>query len=510
MDTNKSEINLTSPNQGAQNPLALLRSVCCRTAVALCVVACVHAARGQEQDWKQIHSLPLHNFTPQVPKRVEFPNGMVLMLQEDHELPLIRGEVLIRGGSRDEPADKIGLVQMFGQVWRTGGTKNKTGDQLDDYLEARAAKVESGGGRDSTSLSWDCLTDNFDYVFKLFLEVLREPEFRIEKIALAKNQLNTGISRRNDSPSQIAFREVTKLVYGSDSPYARVPEYVTVAAVGREDLMKWHQSHVAPNNIILGVVGDFDSSAMEEKLRKTFAAWPKGPTVPKREDSFKEPKPGTYFVPKDDVTASLVQMVDLGTTKDNPDFYAIEVFNEFFGGSFSSRLFSNIRSKKGLAYAVSGGVGTDYDHPGTVRLFMGTKSGTTVAAIEAFNEELDALKTKPALPEALTKAKDSILNSFIFRFDSKEKVLRERMTYEKYGYPADFLERYRAGIEKVTQADVERVAQKYIHKDKLTLLVVGKASDFDRPLSTLGPVTTIDITIPEPPAKKSSPNAPAP
>jgi zinc protease len=381
-------------------------------------------------------------------------------------------------------------------MWRTGGTKSKTGDQLDDYLEARAAKVETSGGADFTTVSWDCLKESFDEVFGVFTELLREPEFREDKLALAKTQLNTQISRRNDQPFQIAFREATKLVYGVDSPYARVPEYATVAAVTRDDLLSWRQRYVYPNNIILGVVGDFDSAAMESKLREAFESWPKGPAAPKLEASFKGPKPGLYFVQKDDVTASTVQMVDLGTTRDNPDYYAIEVFNEFFGGGFSSRLFSNIRSKKGLAYAVWGGVGTEFDHPGILRLFLGTKSKTTGAAIDAFNVELDALKTNPATPEELTKAKEAILNSFVFRFDSKEKVLRERMTYEFYGYPADFLEKYRAGIEKVTQQDVARVAHQYVHKDQLAVLVVGKAADFDRPLSSFGPVTTLDITIP--------------
>ena len=129
---------------------------------------------------------------------------------------------------------------------------------------------------------------------------------------------------------------------------------------------------------------------------------------------------------------------------------------------------------------------------------MGTKSKTTAAAIDAFNEELDALKTNPCTPEELAKAKGAILNSFVFRFDSHEKVLRERMNYEFNGYPQDFLERYRAGIEKVTQADVARVAQKYVHKDQLAILVVGKPADFDRPLSSFGPVTNVDISIPSP------------
>jgi zinc protease len=180
---------------------------------------------------------------------------MVIFLQEDHELPLIRGTAQIRGGSLNEPADKVGLVEIYGEAWRTGGTKSRTGDQLDDYLEAHAAKVETSGGADSTTVSWDCLKDNFDHVFKVFVEVLREPEFRPDKVDLAKRQINTAISRRNDEPFGIARREAAKLVYGADSPYARVPEYATVAAVMRDDLLNWHRQYVHPNNILLGIDG---------------------------------------------------------------------------------------------------------------------------------------------------------------------------------------------------------------------------------------------------------------
>ena len=219
-------------------------------------------------------------------------------------------------------------------------------------------------------------------------------------------------------------------------------------------------------------------------------------------DPIPEPKPGYYFVQKDDVNQSAIRMVHLGTTRDNPDYYAIEVLNELFGGGFTSRLFSNVRTKKGLAYYVGGGVGTTYDHPGVFQLSMGTKSGTTAAGLDALYEEIDGLEKNPPSADELKKAKDSLLNSFIFRVDSKEKVLRERMTYEYHGYPADFLERYRAGIEKVTQGDVTRVGRRYIHKDRLAVLVVGKAADFDRPLSSFGPVAAVDITIPQGPTEK--------
>ena len=478
--------------------------------LSLCLSSLVPEANAQVSDWKQIQFPPLHAFNPQQPRRVQLSNGMVIFLQEDHELPLIRGTARIRGGSREGPAAKAGLVQIYAEVWRTGGTKDKNGDELDDYLEARAARVEASGGVDSTNLTWDCLKDNFDEVFKVFVDLLRQPEFRENKISVAQQQLKTAIARRNDEPAGIAARESQKLAYGADSPYTRQPEYATVAAVTRADLVEWHQTYVHPNNIILGVAGDFDSKAMEEKLRAAFGSWEKGPPVPPLRVAFHSAKPGMYFIPKDDVNQSSIRMVALGTRRDNPDYYAIEVLNQIFGGSFSSRLVEDIRTKKGLAYHVAGGIGTGFDHPGLFQITMGTKSGTTVAAIQALAEEIEELKTKPPTPEELKKSKDSILNSFVFEFDSKGKVLAEAMNYEFYGYPLDFLERYRAGIEKVTLADVNRVAEKYVHKDQLAVLVVGKASDFDRPLSSFGPVTTLDISIPAPAsaAKKVASSAP--
>ncbi len=447
--------------------------------------------------WTRIQKPPLPPFTPQQPTRLELENGMVIFLQEDHELPLIEGVARIRGGSREEPAEKAGLVSLFGQSWRTGGTKSKTGDQLDDVLETRAAQIETSGSSDSTNISWSCLKEDLDTVLPVVLELLQQPEFREDKLVLAKTQVNTGISRRNDSFLTIASREANKLAYGADNPYARVPEYYTVKAVTRDDLLAWHKAYVHPNNIILGVVGDFDSKQMEAKLRAVFGSWAKGPEAPKTAIEFKHPKPGIYYAAKEDVNQSAIFMVDLGITRDNPDYYAVEVMNQVLGGGFSSRLFSSIRSKKGLAYAVFGSLGSAFDHPGVLQVGMTTKSQTTATSIDALRQELDGIVKNPATADEMKRAKDSILNSFVFEFDSKDKILRERMRYEFYGYPADFLERYRAAIEKVTAADVARVAEKYVHKDQLAVLVVGKAADFEKPLASFGPVTDVDISIPE-------------
>ena len=454
------------------------------------------AARGQASDVQQIKIPPLPAFHPQEPKRVQLPNGMVFFLQEDHELPLIDGTARIRGGSRDEPANKTGMLDLYGEVWRTGGTKTQTGDELDDYLEVRAAKVETTSNADSTSISWSCLKGDFDDVFKVFADLLQNPEFRDDKVDLARQEADDAISRRNDDVGQIAARESTMLAYGAKNPYARQPEYSTVAAVTRQDLVDWHKSHVFPNNLILGIVGDFDSAAMEAKLRAAFAGWPKGPQVKASDIQFQPAKAGYYAIEKSDVNQSNIRMVELGIRRDNPDYYATQVFNEAFSGGFASRLVANIRTIKGLAYSVGGGIGTSFDHPGILRIAMGTKSESTVEAIQALYEQIDDLSKKPISDEESKRAKDAILNSFVFNFDSPEKVLRERMAYEFYGYPADFLERFQAGVEKVTTADVARVAAKYLHKNQLAVLVVGNTAQFDKPLSSLGPVTKVDITIP--------------
>lgn len=466
-------------------------------------------AKGIPSSWKQVPIPQLPPFTPKEPVRVQLPNGMVIFLTEDHELPLIDATARIRGGSRSEPAGKSGMLDIYGDVWRTGGTEQRTGDAMDDFLEARAAKLETGSSSDSTFISLSCLKGDFDDVFKMFVELLQHPAFRDDKLALAKDQMNTGIARRNDDTDSIAERESVKLAYGPENPYARVPEYWTVSAVSREDLLAWHKQHVYPNEIIFGITGDFDAKEMEAKLRDAFANWPKGPEAQAPQIQFTPAKPGVYFVNKSDVNQSDIRMVGLGIERKNPDYFSLVVMNEILGGGFSSRLFSNLRTKAGLAYSVGGGIGSGWDHPGISSFDMGTKSATTVDGIEGLRSELANMKKTPPTASELQRAKDNILNSFIFRFDTPSKVLRERMSYEYYGYPSNWLDTYHTAIEKTTLADVNRVVDKYVHPEQLAVLVVGNSEEMTKPLSSLGPVNNIDITIPTSPKQAGGGSEPA-
>lgn len=477
-----------------------------RVASLLILAAMVIAApeitpAQQSKPWEKIPIPPLREFKPQLPKRVELKNGIVIFLSEDHELPFVNGSVLIPGGARDEEAAKAGLIELYGQTWRTSGTARMSGDAMDDFLEARAAHIETSGGENFTALSWDSLKGDGDQVFSLVLDLLLHPKFNAEKLQLAQEQAATGIVRRNDDEAGIAGREAAKLVYGATSAYARQPELKTIGAVKLADLEAWHQKTIG-GKLIVSVSGDFDPAAMEAKLRTAFEPLPPVKAEPGRHESFADPKQAIYFVNKDDVNQSNVQIVGLGTDRRNPDVPTLAVMNDILGGGFSSRLFQKIRTEKGYAYAVGGGIEFDYDHPGLFNVEVLTQSVNTVPATQLALDEIAGLRTTPFTAEELQRSKDDILNGFLFRYDTREKVLAEQVRLEFYGYPPDYLEKYEAAIGKVTLADLTAAAKKYIHPDRLAVLVVGNKQEIQPGLSTLadelklGTVHTLDITIP--------------
>jgi len=437
----------------------------------------------------------------QIPEieRVTLANGMRLFLLEDHELPLINMSLLIRAGSMYEPADKIGLASITGEVMRTGGTTTKTGDQIDEELESIAASVETGIGLDSGSASMSVLKGDLDKGLSILADVLMDSAFREDKIQLAKMQAHSMIARRNDSVRAIAGREFDRLIYGPQSVYARIEEHATIANISRDDLVAFHKKYFGPNNAMLAVWGDFDTKQMIEKIEKAFEGWQKvDPDLPGPPQVQYEFRKTVNVIRKDDVNQSNVYMGHIGGLMSDPDYFALIVMNRILGGGFTGRLFKNVRSREGLAYSVFGAYSANYEYPGEFYVGCQTKSESTVHAIRAMIKEVEKIRESEVTDEELALAKQSFLNSFVFNFDTKGEIVSRLMAYEYFGYPADFLLKIKANVEKVTKADVLRVAKRHLQPDKLQILAVGRPNDFDEPLSVLGPVNEIDITIPTP------------
>ena len=443
---------------------------------------------------------PLPKLLIPEPTRIVLDNGMVVLLMEDHELPLVSVSARIRTGSRLEPAEKIGLAGMTGTVMRSGGTTSLSGDALDDYLEGKAAVIETGIGGTGGTAALSCLKEDFPELLKVFGEVLRHPAFDPEKLAISKNQVMSGIARQNDNPDSIVSREFKKLIYGKESPYARTPTYATIGSITREDLIHWHQTYYHPNRVILGLAGDFKTDEAKALVKKVFGDWKAGPKVEDPTAVYQtSASPQVFYIEKNDMTQSKITMGHLGVLRRNPDYYSLVVVNQILSGSFGARLFSNIRSKQGLAYDVHGGVGFQWDYPGMANLAMSTKTETTAKGIDALIAEAKKMVTDPPTEEEVEKAKTSILNSFVFSVDSPGKVLGKFLTYEYYGYPSDWLIRFRKGIEQVTTAQVREAANKHLRPDGFAILVVGPREGTAPALARYTGVQELDISIPEPP-----------
>ncbi len=463
-------------------------------------------AGAQAKRVEELRYPPLPGFELPLPERVELANGLVVLLIEDHELPLVRAAATFPGGLREDPPEMAGRATIATEVLRTGGAGERGADELDDYLEATAANIEVFAGRDYAVASMDCLKGDFPDVLSAFADVLRRPRFAEDRLAIAKNEVFAEIARQNDAPQGILFRELDEIVFGEGSRFATQPTYASIAGLDREDLTAWHTFHVQPQVMILGLVGDFERGAALTLIRRAFEDWKPLP-LPKANlfipGEVRPPAPAVHFVEKADVTQSSIALGTVGIRKDNPDLFAVDVLNQVMGGSFASRLFANIRTKKGLAYAVSGLIGSEYDRPGRTTFWLSTKTETTGAAIDALYEEIRGLLTHPPSEEEVAKAKQAMLNSFVFNADTPQEVLGQQMRYERYGFPRDFLARYRAGIEKVATADVVAAAKRYLHPEELVLVVVGPAQGLDKPLSSFGAVQNRDITIPPFPGQGS-------
>jgi len=442
--------------------------------------------------------------TVPIPKvqRVELDNGMVLLLLEDHELPLIELSAMIGVGSVDDPAGKQGLAALCASTMRTGGSTATTGDQMDDILESLAASVELAADLTTTSARVSTLKESFDQALSLLAQVLIRPVFPEGKIQLAKMEHHGSIARRNDEPFGIASREFTKIIYGAGSPFARQEEYATIDAISREDLVQFHRQWFQPNNLMLAVTGDFEPEAMEAKIRQAFADWKKTGfkrrTIPQVAYDF---TPSVSLVKKDDIHQAHIWLGHLGDTMRNPDYPALVVMQLVFGSGFTSRLVANVRSRMGLCYRVQGAYQCNYDYPGTFFATCQTKAETMAVALDAMKKEIVSLGSEPVTPEELRTAKEYYLNTFVFEFDSRAKIANRLMSYEFYGYPPDFLETTRQKIEDVSREDILRVARKYLRPEALRILVVGNPEKYDQPLSRYGNVREVDMTIPGKPTE---------
>lgn len=440
-------------------------------------------------------TFPPVEFAPPEPSRVVLDNGLVVYLLEDHELPLVNLSAMMRTGGWLEAQDKIGLAALTGSVMRSGGGGGRTAEQVDEELEQFAIELSMSIGRHSGAASLDVLSKDLERGLKIFAGLLRQPAFEAPRVELAKLQAIEGIRRRQDHPGSIVGREFLKQLYGPEHPSARESTIESIKGITRDDLVAFHQRTVHPNGIILGVTGDFKRDEMLALLRATFGDWEKG-EIPELNiaDAREAGGPSIVRFVNKDTSQTHLRIGHLTIREDDPDYVPLAIANDILGGSsFRSRLFNDVRTKRGLAYSVGSRLSVGMHDQGVWLMRAETKLPSTQEVISRFVANMERMRTELVTDEELAEAKQAYVNSFVFSFASPAAVVGRFVELEYDGLPKDFLQQLRARVIALTKEDILRAAQKHFRPNRLTIVAVGPGEALPKLLSGFGEVKEIKL-----------------
>jgi len=419
-------------------------------------------------------SFPPLTFAPPRPAdfRVQLANGLVVYIAEDHQIPWVNASLLMRTGPFLEPKDKLGVAGMTVSVMRSGGTTTMTGEQINERMDVLAGTV--------TANNLSIHTRHLDEGLKMWMDILTHPAFPEDKLRRDRDQALVSIRNRNRNLSMVAMRTWNKLVYGEDSVFAQEATETGTSGITRDDLAAWHKKYWGANNAILVIAGDFKRADMLKKLEATFGTWAAAekavPPIPKVQQAARG---GVYMVqPQVPSNQGIIQVGHIGITQDDPDFPAVDLMNYILGGgSFSSRITRVVRTENGLAYSTSSNFSGGLLYPGTFAAFCQTKNATVVFASQLMLNLIEEMRAGAVTQPELEMARTARVEAFPATFGTKMQTLSNFANLEFNNRPRDHYDTLRAKYEKLTLADIKRVAQKWLQTDKMVIMVAGNVDE---------------------------------
>lgn len=431
------------------------------------------------------------NFNPPTPERFVLPNGLVVYFLPDNQLPVVTISAIVRAGEAYVASGKTGLGAVTGEALVTGGTKSRTPDQVDEQLEFLGIQWSGSVGMESSEFSMQCLSKDYSTAVDLLADLLVNPGFEQSRLQLAIDNSLEDLRRQNDSPGRIIRREFNKLVFG-EHPYGRTPSEKSLSGITRADVEAFYRSYFMPNAMILAISGDLDPAAVKNSLENAFGGWSQGTPGSVSIPDPVSPAAGVYQIEKD-ISQTNLRFGHLGIDRRNPDRHAVRILNHILGGGgFTSRMVGKVRSDSGWAYSVGTAFG-ESDKPNVFLASCQTKTETTTKALALMQWVIEDLRAGGIKPDELVTAKESIVNSDVFNYDTPVEVVENYAWQEYHGFPADQMKLDIAALRAVTKADVDAAAKKYLDPTRYVVVAVGKVAEFDAPLSKFGPVQTITL-----------------
>ncbi len=412
-----------------------------------------------------------------VGKRIVLNNGMVLLLSEKHDIPMITMNVVVKAGNTAAPNDKPGLASVTASLLMQG-TKNRTADQISEKIDFIGASLTTAGGDDFSSASLRVLKKDLRTGLELLSDILINPLFEQKEIDRKVRSMLAEIQRQKDEPAILTRELFEKTVFGRH-PYGIIGDDMAayLSKLTRNDLLSFHASQYCPNNTIVAVVGDVTEREIIKLLNDSFKQWQIKKQTPR-----KNPQPpviDAVVVKKIDknITQANIILGHLGTTRTDPDYYALLVMNYILGGGgFSSRLMDNIRDNKGLAYDVHSALSAQKE-PGDFAITIQTKNESANLVIEESLKEMYRMQNSPVSEKELADAKAYLTGSFPLRMDTYAKIAGILASIEIYNLGLDYPSKYQTLINSISKDDILRVAKKYLHPDKIVIVVVAKQDE---------------------------------
>ncbi len=405
--------------------------------------------------------------------REVLPNGVVLLVAERPAIPIVVVRLYVRAGSVYDPRDAGGLANLTADLL-TRGTARRTGPELDRAIEFVGGSLEGEAGRDGATVSLSVLKKDLKMGLDLLAEVLLAPAFPEPELKRRSEEVAGAIQRSEQDPGTVAARELALLLYPGH-PYSRpaVGTIESVKRITREQVVGFYRENYRPDGAIVAVVGDVTRDEVRRELLARLGAWvaltaprlviPPTPASP----------PVESRVIHRDLTQATVSLARPGLRQDHPDYFSLMVANYVLGGGSASRLYTKLREERGLAYSVYSALG-----PGRygASYFVGlqTRLDAVDEAVRLSREEMARMGREHVSPRELDLAKAYLIGSYPLRTDTSGKMAGLLVAVEEHQLGLDWPDRFKAGISRVTLADVKRVAAIYMDPATFSSVTVAK------------------------------------
>ncbi len=406
-------------------------------------------------------------------QRVVSSAGIEAWLVEDHTNPLIALRIAFRGGSAMDPAGKEGLADMASSLLDEGaGDYDSQGFQ--ELLEDLSIRLGFDASRDAFFGSVQTLSENREEAFRLLRLALSDPHFDAEAVNRIRGQLLARLRQSEEDPDTIANRTLTRTLF-PDHPYGRpsrgTPD--SIAAITADDLKSFVKARFGRNNLIVGAVGDIAPQELGRLVDAAFAKLPaKGSLWTLAEVTPKAT--GATIVEQKNVPQSSIVFAQPGLKRDHPDFYKLFVLNHMLGaGGFTSRLYSEVREKRGLVYSVGTGL-IAYSHTGLIWGSAGTQNARVAETLAVVREEWARMAAGTVTAAELADAKAYLTGSYALGFSSSDRIADTLVGLQLDNLGIDYIDKRNGYIEAVTLDDVNRLAKTLLKPEQLTVVVVGK------------------------------------